>query len=269
MRNGRLTIKGLIAALLMASFVIGIFNFNPILSKAFTVSYHESKLYTDTDGSTSWGTTGSQIVYIYPGDLYKNALTVTINDADQKIRNIKCSKDLRYKRSYLKRDYVKNKTTYYFSFYTTKEKIFNFKFKVDSVEYCVKVVSMQPIKSAMFGDKQLSTNSHSLGSENYVTTLKKGKVKIKMNSKYTMTALKVGRYSNNKTGEPTLYWTDFANNTKLTLSDERQVTTSDTITEESMMATTILRVEYVNKKTNVPGSVNYYFNRIVNYDNED
>ncbi|MCR5656448.1 MAG: hypothetical protein K6G06_03195 [Butyrivibrio sp.] len=270
MRRG-FSLKKLCAAVLVAASLLTVVPVNSLTAKAATtVDYYETT-QVNKNGTLKYKSTGNKMVTITAGSYAKNALTIELDDSDKKIKNIKCSKQLKYKRTYKKYSDSDDKVIYRYSFYTTKTKRFSFIFTVDGQEYKVIINSATPVAKATFAGKELSTK-YGLGSASYVTDMKKGKFNVTMSKKFVLESIQVGKYRNvtiGKAVEPTLYWTDTKNNKKVTLSSEPQVVESsdkDTF-EESMYSTTIIRVNYRYVKDNSRGCVDYYFNRIVDTDN--
>ena len=271
MRKGIKNLKGILASVLVAAFVVTAVPASTITANAAKVDVSETTQALNKRGSLIYKETGNSMVTITPGTYAKNVLTVSINDEDAKIKNIKCNKKLRYKKSYKKYDDENGKTIYRFSFYTNTSKLYKFRFTVDGQEYSIYINATTPVQSATFAGQSLSTKA-GLGTSNYVTDLSKGKFNVKMSKNYALESIQVGRYKNTGSGkniEPVLYWSNIKNNKNVNLSGEKQVSVSDNgdITEESMYSTTILRVNYRYLKNNTTGCIDYYLNRIVDADN--
>ncbi|WP_044912712.1 hypothetical protein [Butyrivibrio sp. WCE2006] len=273
MKKAGNTIRGIIASILAAAFIVSGVPANSINVKAATkVDVSETTQVLNKKGNLVYKETGNNTVTITPGSFAKNVLSVTINDEDAKIKNIKCNKKLKYKRTYVSFDEQNDRVTYRFSFYTTAARRYKFKFSVDNQEYFAIINAATPVAKATFKGQELSTKPGFLGNSNYVTELAKGKFNVTMSNNYVLTSIQVGKYKNVTTGditEPTLYWTTIQNNKKVVLSNERQVVVHDNknTSENSMFATTIIRVNYKYVKSNTTGCVDYYFNRIVDTDN--
>lgn len=278
MIRGFKNLRGIVAAFLVAASVVCAVPANTLTAEAASVHTYEYKTALNEDGEVVDASTPTEIIYIKPGVYNRNVLQVKVMGDDMEdslnhiIKSISCSKTLRYKITYRNMNNKGTVATFRFSFYTKKQKIYNFKFRVDGIQYKVKINSQQPVKEIKFGNQLLTNTSDALGSYNCITELKKGKVSVKMNSQYSMTSLQVGRYKNVKNGSnttATLYWETIKNNKKVKLSNERQVTTFEgsngfkATKEESMVATTIIRVNYKNNKTGVTGYVDYYLNRLL------
>ncbi|WP_026660267.1 hypothetical protein [Butyrivibrio sp. AC2005] len=267
-------LKKVLASALAAAFIVSAVPANTIPVKAATkVEIDETTQAIGKKGKIVYKETGNKIVTITPGSYAKNVLSITVSDADAKIKNIKCAKKLKYKLSRVEYDSNTDKIIYRFSFYTktAPKKLFKFKFTVNGENYFAYINAISPIAKATFGNQELSTK-YGLGSQNYVTDLSKGKIKVTMSDNYSLESIQVGKYknvSNGKDTEPVLYWETAKNNKKVILSSERQVidTNEHDTKEESMYATTIIRVNYKYLKNGSTGSVDYYFNRIVNADN--
>ncbi|WP_408071071.1 hypothetical protein [Butyrivibrio sp. JL13D10] len=273
MKNKGISIaKKFIASVLAAAFIVGAAPTTNISVKAAAkVDISETVQALNKRGALIYKETGNSMITITPGTYAKNVLTVAINDEDAKIKNIKCNKKLRYKRTFKKYDDENGKVVYRFSFYTQKSKLYNFKFTVDGQEYRALINATTPVEKATFAGKELSTKI-GLGTQNYITDLKNGKINVKMSKNYALESIQIGKYRNNGSGnkvEPVLYWTPSKNNKKVNLSGEKQVTVAENgdVTEESMYSTTIIRINYKYLKNNTTGSVDYYLNRIVDYDN--
>ena len=94
-----------------------------------------------------------------------------------------------------------------------------------------------------------------------------------MNKNYSLKSIQLGRYKNVTQGNqtsPVIYWVDIKNGKKVTLSSEKQVKSrkDDKFDYEgNMVATTIIRVNYKNNKTGVESYVDYYLNKLVDWDN--
>ncbi|WP_029321505.1 hypothetical protein [Butyrivibrio sp. AE3004] len=267
------SLKGIIASILAAAFIVGGVPANSIsVNAASKVDISETTQVINKKGNLVYKETGNSMVTITPGSFAKNVLSVTINDEDAKIKNIKCSSKLRYKKTYRHIDEESDKVTYRFSFYTKEAKLYKFKFHVDDQEYVIFINATTPIAKATYAGHELSTKPGFLGSTNYVTDLSKGKINVTMSKNYVLTSIEVGKYKNVSAGnivEPTLYWTQVKNNKKVVLSGEKQVVVHDNknTSEDSMYSTTIIRVNYKYLKNNTTGCVDYYFNRIVDTDN--
>jgi hypothetical protein len=287
--KGMKLLKGTLAAVLAATFIVSGIPATSIKADASVttyssngvkVEYYEVAQSLTKKGSIAYKDTGNNYVTITPGLYAKNVLEVKISDSDAKIRNVSCKRDLRYKKTSKIVDEKEDTVTYRFSFYTTKEKRYTFKFSVRGSNYevkdCqIKINSASPVKKATFGNSVLSTKAGMLGSLNYVTDAKKGKLKVEMNKGYTLNSIMVGKYRNEKdasgNNQPVLYWTQHKNGKKVTLSEEMQVTdyedSNTTVTESSMYATTVIRVNYTYKDGKT-GSIDYYLNKIVDTDND-
>ena len=271
MKRGIKNLKGILASVLAATFIVTVVPVSSISANAAKVDISETTQAINKRGALIYKETGNSMVTITPGTYAKNVLTVAINDEDGKIKNIKCNKKLRYKKSYRKYDDENGKTIYRFSFFTKESKLYKFKFNVDGQDYSVYINATTPVEKATFAGIDLSTKS-GLGTSNYVTDLKSGKFNVKMSKNYALESIQVGKYKNSGSGnkvEPVLYWTSVKNNKKVQLSGEKQVTVYEDgdVTEDSMYSTTILRVNYKYLKNNTTGCVDYYLNRIVDDDN--
>ena len=272
MKRGMKNIKGIIASVLAAAFIVSVAPVSSVtVNAAAKVDISETTQAINKRGALIYKETGNSMVTITPGTYAKNVLTVSINDEDGKIKNIKCNKKLRYKKSYRKYDDQNGKTIYRFSFYTKESKLYKFRFNVDGQEYGIYINATTPVERATFAGHDLSTKA-GLGTSNYVTDLKSGKFNVKMSKNYAIESLQVGKYKNAGSGnkvEPVLYWQNVKNNKKINLSGEKQVTVYEDgdVTEDSMYSTTILRVNYRYLKNNSTGCVDYYLNRIVDDDN--
>ena len=272
MRKGMNYLRGILASVLTAAFIVSAVPASSITANAAVkVDIAETTQALNKRGALIYKETGNSMVTITPGTYAKNVLTVSVNDEDAKIKNIKCNKQLRYKKSYKKYDDENGKVIYRFSFYTKTSKLYKFRFTVDGQEYGIYINATTPVEQATFANQDLSTKA-GLGTQNYVTDLTKGKFSVKMSKRYSLESIQVGRYKNAGSGknvEPVLYWTTIKNNKKIALSGEKQVSVSDNgdVTEESMYATTIIRVNYRYLKNNTTGCVDYYLNRIVDADN--
>ena len=272
MRKGIKNLKGILASVLAAAFIVSSVPASSITANAATkVDISETTQALNKRGALIYKETGNSMVTITPGTYAKNVLTVTVNDEDARIKNIKCNKKLRYKKSYKKYDDDNGKVIYRFSFFTKTSKLYKFRFTVDGQEYGIYINATTPVEKATFAGQELSTKT-GLGTVNYVTELAKGKFNVKMSKSYALESIQIGRYKNNGKGnnvEPVLYWTNSKNNKTVKLSGEKQVSVSDNgdVTEESMYSTTILRVNYKYLKNNTTGCIDYYLNRIVDADN--
>jgi len=272
MIRGFKNLRGIVAAFLVAASVVCAVPANSLTAHAaLKVDIAETTQIINKRGGIGYKETGNSMVTITPGTYAKNVLTISINDEDAKIKNEKCSKNLKFKKSYKKYDDDNSKVIYRYSFYTNKSKLFKFKFTVDGQQYTTYINSTTPVQKATFAGKELSTK-FGLGTYSYITDLKKGKFKVNMSKGYNLESIQVGKYKNTKNGntvEPVLYWTTIKNNKKVSLSGEKQVTESSDgeVFEDSMYATTVLRVNYRYTKNNTTGCVDYYLNRIVDFDN--
>ncbi|WP_022760060.1 MULTISPECIES: hypothetical protein [unclassified Butyrivibrio] len=264
-------LKKFIVSALAAAFIISAVPTTAVTVNAATkVDVNETTQVLSKRGVLVYKATGNSMVTITPGVYAKNVLSVTINDEDAKIKNIKCSSKLRYKLTYREYEDKTDSVTYRFSFFTKTAKRYKFKFKVDDQEYSIFINATTPVARATFAGQDLSTK-YGLGTVNYVTELSKGKFAVQMGKGYTLESVQVGRYKNvtneSKEVHPTLYWTTSANNKTIKLSGEKQVSEDRDILESSMYATTIIRVNYRYTKNNTTGCVDYYLNKIVDSDN--
>ncbi len=272
--KGTKIFKKVIASALAAAFIVCAVPANTVSVKAATkVEISETTQALNKRGKVIYKDTGNKMVTITPGTFAKNVLSVAINDQNAKIKNIKCAKKLKYKLSRIEYDDTTDKIIYRFSFYTknTPKRLFNFKFTVNGEPYSVFINATSPIEKATFGNQELSTK-HGLGSTNFVTDMSKGKIKVKMGNNYSLDSIQVGKYKNVTTNgktEPVLYWEQIKNNKKVVLSTQKQVIDEDShdTVENSMYSTTIIRVNYKYNKNGSTGSVDYYFNKIVDSDN--
>ena len=272
MKKGMKWAKGIIASVLAAAFIVSAVPANTLTAKAATkVTVDETVQQVTKRGTLVYKETGNTNVTITPGILAKNILSITINDQDLAPKNIKCSKKLRYKRTYKEYDDKHDTVTYRYSFYTTTQKRFKFRFTVDGTEYSVFVNSKTPVAKATFAGRELSTK-FGFGTSNYITDITKGRFNVTMSKNYALESIQVGKYKNvtdaaTKEVRPVLYWKNIANNKNVKVSGERQVSEDKSLVEDSMYATTILRVNYRYLKNNTTGRVDYYINRIVDTDN--
>ena len=91
-----------------------------------------------------------------------------------------------------------------------------------------------------------------------------------MNSGYTRVSIQVGQYKNSD--DTSMTWTEVANNKKVKLSsvtpesdDEEE---DSRIRTYSMIAPTIIRVNYKINSTGATGYIDYYLNRYIEADND-
>lgn len=272
--KGTKILKKVVASALAAAFILCAVPTSSITARAAVkVDISETTQALNKRGKLVYKETGNKMVTITPGTYAKNVLSIAINDQNAKVKNIKCAKKLKYKLSRIEYDDNTDKIIYRFSFYTSKtpKRLFNFKFTVNGEPYSVFINATSPIEKATFGNQELSTRT-GLGTANYVTDLSKGKIKVKMGNNYSLESIQVGKYKNVTTNgktEPVLYWTQIKNNKKVILSTQKQVIDEDShdIVENSMYATTIIRVNYKYNKNGNTGSVDYYLNKIVDADN--
>lgn len=282
--------KRAIAAVLAAAFIVSGNPTGTIEAKAsydafvddgVKVEVREVTQALNKRGNVMYKDTGKDVskdyITLTPGFFAKNVLEVKISSDEKKykIRNISCSRNLKYNKTATIYDYNNDSVTYRFSFYPMKEKKYNFKFTVNGKEFKVKFNATTPVNKITFGNATLSTKTGMLGSLNSVTDATKGKVKVKMNKGYTLESIQIGRYKNvtdkdTKNIEPVLYFENHKNGKTLKLSESVQTTREEDkdgeYIENSLYATTIIRVNYVFKGTK--GYVDYYLNKIVNDDND-
>ena len=275
MKKGLFTLRGALTALFMAAFfVVAGSAFGPIKAEAASVSI---KFKTSNEATDYQDYVEESRINILTGQYNRNVLRIRLTDTnDTKLKNVAASGGLKFMRTYAKKNTTDEVYTYEYSFYTTKNnKKSTFKFTVDGKQYNVRFFASKntPVKKATFDKYELSTNSGYLGNAYYVTTLKKGKFTVKMNSGYSLVNVQVGKYKDSE--DSALTWTTY-NKSKMTvkLSSITPETSADEdddtskVSTCSMIAPTIIRVNYKVKSTGASGYVDYYLNRYIEADND-
>ncbi len=271
MKKELFTLKGVITALFVAAFfVVAGSSFGAIKADA-AVSF---RTRTNAD---SWKTpfdNTKDVLFIKSGVYNSNAVQIKLSDTKDRTINVyACPRNLKYKRTYYKKNTEDETYVLRFSFFTTKKnQFFDFKFRVDGTIYKLRVFAgtTDPVKEAKFGKTVLSNRSGELGASDCVTELKKETLSVKMNSDFALVSIERGAYKNSE--DSYLTFKKIKNRSKLSLSDiapenSKTVDSDESIYEDSMIAPTVIRINYRIKKTGTTAYYDYYINRLVSSDN--
>ena len=229
----------------------------------------------ETVSAASTAITVDKVDQVRVGELAEDAIDMRLLDVNYSLEVV-AQTGLYYKRSYNRIDLASNIYRIKLSLYSAKEGTYKLTLRVksgdklvDTATVEVNVTNGDPVKKVKFAGLTLSTDAHKLGAKNVVTTVKEGKLKVKMKSGYTLDGIFLGKNVMQADGTTVKQFTQITNNSNIKLSTvpDYSLDAEDDLVKlkEGMTAETVIRIYYVDKNSGTKSYVDYYLNLLVNY----